>query len=338
MLQRVRIRLRVRSPSMRRIVRRLLAAIEVSRLPVAFGAVANVWLSILLVRNDPKLAESPAAALPLWQVLSAGALIAVGFLAFGAALNDFLDAKHDRAFAPERPLPAGNLRPHRAVQLAAAALCVGFLGTILFGAGAMACAIALAAVILIYDAFAKHVPALGIVLAGLATALSMSVPCIETRALLPVWLAMSQTMGLGALAYLLGEKRPKLTRGSVAIGAAGWVFWSAVLFFLAAERNNGELLPDWTDPSRLAIPAITVLLCAGFGAWKLRKLRGPAVSDKLLRYGSLWKSLVASAWLLAAGQPIESAWIAGIAISIFATVAILRETGPQLSEPVTWRS
>jgi len=46
---------------MRRIVRRLLAAVEVSRLPVAFGAVANVWLAILLVRNDAELADSAAS-------------------------------------------------------------------------------------------------------------------------------------------------------------------------------------------------------------------------------------------------------------------------------------
>jgi 4-hydroxybenzoate polyprenyltransferase len=323
---------------MRRIVRRVLAAVEVSRLPVAFGAVANVWLAILLVRHDAELADAATSTLPLWEALTAGALVAVGFLAFGAALNDFLDAKHDRAFAPERPLPAGNLRPHRAAQLAAVALCVGFLGTVPFGSAAMICAIALAAAILVYDAFAKHVPALGIVLAGLATALSMSVPCIETRALLPIWLAMSQTMGLGALAYVLGEKRPKLTRGSIAIGAAGWVFWTTVLFALATERNQGALLPQWPDARLLAAPAITVLLCAAFGAWKLRRLRGPAVSDKLLRYGSLWKSLVAAAWLLAAGLPFEAAWIAGIATAIFVTVAILRETGPQLSEPVSWRS
>ncbi|MEI7876826.1 MAG: hypothetical protein WCI96_02775, partial [Planctomycetota bacterium] len=90
---------------MRRIVRKTLAAIEISRLSVAFGAVANVWLMILLARADPRLAELSVATQPLARALGAGALVAIGFLAFGAALNDFLDAKHDRAFAPDRPLP-----------------------------------------------------------------------------------------------------------------------------------------------------------------------------------------------------------------------------------------
>ena len=139
---------------MRRIVRKTLAAIEISRLSVAFGAVANVWLMILLARADPRLAELPVATQPLGLALGAGALVAIGFLAFGAALNDFLDAKHDRAFAPDRPLPAGNLQPRRAVQLAIGSLCAGMLGAIGFGTPAMLAALALVVAILIYDAFA----------------------------------------------------------------------------------------------------------------------------------------------------------------------------------------
>jgi 4-hydroxybenzoate polyprenyltransferase len=324
--------------AMRRIVRRTIAAIELSRLPVAFGAVANVWLMILLCRADARLGELPVASQPLWRVLGAGWLVAVGFLAFGAALNDFLDAKHDRAFAPDRPLPAGNLRPRRAAQIAAISLLGGLFGSLAFGTTGAAMAMSLAAVILVYDAFAKHVPSLGIVLAGLATALSMAVPCTETTTLLPIWLAMSQTMGVGALAYVLGEKRPKLTRRSALIGATGWIFWTAVLLALELERNDGRVLATWTEGGAIAIPAATVLVGAAVGYWKLRTLRGSRAGEKILRYGSLWKSLVASAWLVAAGMHLEAAAIAAIAAVAFGTVAILREAGPQLAEPVSWRS
>ena len=323
---------------MRRIVRRTIAAVELSRLPVAFGAVANVWLMILLSRADARLAELPVATRPLPQALAAGALVAVGFLAFGAALNDFLDAKHDRAFAPERPLPAGNLRPRRAAQIAAISMLGGLFGSLAFGMAGAVSAMALAAVILVYDAFAKHVPALGIVLAGLATALCMAVPCTETTTLLPVWLAMSQTMGVGALAYVLGDKRPKLTSRSAAIGAVGWIFWTIVLVALELERNDGAVLGTWTRGGAIAVPAVTVLVGAAVGYWKLRTLRGPRASEKILRYGSLWKSLVAAAWLVAAGMFVEAAAVATIAAVAFATVAILREAGPQLAEPVSWRS
>ena len=323
---------------MRRIVRRFLAALEISRLSVAFGAVANVWLAILLARADGRMAGLPVASLPLWQALGAGTLVAVGFLAFGAALNDFLDAKHDRAFAPDRPLPAGNLHPRRAVQIAAVSLCAGVLGATAFGTTAILAAMALAAVILVYDSFAKHVPALGIVVAGFATVLSMLAPCADTPVLLPVWLAMSQTMGVGALAYVLGEKRPRLTRRSTLFGAGCWLAASAALIWLERERNGGAMFAPLATPAAIAVPAAVVVAGALVGAWKLRHARGPRANDKILRYGSLWKSLVAAAWLAAAGMHREAAWIAGIALAIFAIVAVLRELGPQLAEPVTWRS
>lgn len=323
---------------MQRVLRRILAAAEISRLSVAFGAVANVWLMILLARADPRLAELPVAVRPLWQALCAGAVVAVGFLAFGAALNDFLDAKHDRAFAPDRPLPAGSLPPRRAVQIAVLSLFAGILGALSFGNSALYAAMALAGVILVYDAFAKHVPAFGIVTAGLATACSMLVACVDANALVPIWLAMSQTMGVGALAYVLGEKRPRLTARSVAFGASAWAAASAVIVWVEAERNDGQLLSAFGDPRLLLLPAAVVVVGGIVGAWKLRHARGPRASDKILRYGSLWKSLVASAWLVAAGMPLEGAAIAGTALGIFAIVALLRELAPQLAEPVSWRS
>lgn len=344
---------------MRDVVRRFIALAEVSRLPIAFGAVANVWLMVLLARIEAAQTLSPAvdgpdaigtlsagsessaaviAALPAWLALLASAAFAVGFMSFGAALNDILDAKHDRAFAPDRPIPSGSLSTRRALHFAAIALVVGVLGAIPFGSAAIVGAMGLAAIVLAYDAFAKHIPAFGIVLAGLATAASMLALCPDTPSLLPVWLAMSQTMGVGLAAYLLADKRPKLSRRAIVLGAIGWLFWSAVLFWLAAERNAGAIVPEWFERKLLAAPVIAVISCAAFAFWKLRRVRGPRASEKLLRYGSLWKALVAAGWLVAAGLHAEAAWIGGIAIAIAAFFALLREAGPQFAAPVSWRS
>ncbi|MFM7133811.1 MAG: UbiA family prenyltransferase [Planctomycetota bacterium] len=323
---------------MQPLARRIIAALEVSRLPVAFGAIANVWIVVLLARLDPALSEAPAATLPEPVALVAAMLVAVGFLVFGAALNDFLDAKHDRAFAPDRPLPSGALSSRRAMQIAVGALCLGLAGAAAFGFVSVALGVALTAIVLVYDAFAKHVPALGIVLAGLATAASMLAPAPETSMTVPIWLAMSQTMGVGALAYVLAEKRPKLTRRAVVAGACGWAFWSAAILGFGWWRNGGAMLPPWFAPADLVAPLATAVVCAAFMAWKVRGARGPRASDKLLRYGSLWKGLVAAAWIGAAGLHAEAAWIGGASIAIFLVFAFLREAGPQLAEPVTWRS
>jgi 4-hydroxybenzoate polyprenyltransferase len=332
---------------------RILAAVEVARLPIAFGVVANVWLMVLLARVEASAAAGSGgevqggsaqlvAGLPLWLALGASMAFAVGFMAFGAALNDALDAKRDRAFAPERPIPSGSIAARRAFHIAFAALVVGVLGALPFGIAALAGALVLAAIVLGYDAFAKHIPAFGIVLAGLATAVSMLALTADSPSLVPVWLAMSQTMGVGVLAYLLGEKRPKMSRRAVALGAAGWVFWSAALFALALERNGGldggTLLPAFFEPRLLVLPALAVVVCALFGLWKLRGVRGPRAAEKLLHYGSLWKAIVAAGWLAAAGLATEAAAIAGIAIAITAVLSIARELAPQASAPASWRS
>ncbi|MFM7260603.1 MAG: UbiA family prenyltransferase [bacterium] len=322
---------------MQGIARKTIAALELSRLPLALGTVSSVWVMVFVARADPALAAVPAARLPLWMSLPTATVFAAGFLAFGAALNDFLDAKHDRAFAPDRPIPSGAVRPRRAMQFAAVALLAGIAGALPFGEGALLVALSLATIILVYDAFAKHVPALGFVLVGLATAVSMLVPTPETSLTLPIWLAMSQTMGVGALAYIVGEKRPRLTLRAVLLGACGWLFWSATILGLGVLRADGGALPAWFEPSRLIAPIGVAVVGALLLLRRLAAPRSPSQGERLLRAGSLWKSLVAAGWLSALGAPIAGASLAVAALAIFAAFALLREAGPQVADPATWR-
>lgn len=319
------------------LARKIIAALELSRLPLALGTVSSAWIMVFVARADPALVEIPAARLPLAVALAAATVFAAGFLAFGAALNDFLDAKHDRAFAPDRPIPSGSVRPRRAIQFAALSLLVGIGGALPFGEGALLAALALAAIILVYDAFAKHVPALGFVLVGLATAVSMLVPAHATSLTLPIWLAMSQTMGVGALAYVAGEKRPRLTRRAVLLGACGWLFWSGAILAVGALRSEGDALPAWFAPHRLLVPAGVAVLGAMLLARRFAGARGPAHGEAILRAGSLWKSLVAAAWIVALGDTIAGAIVAAGALAIFGAFALLREAGPQVADPATWR-
>jgi hypothetical protein len=162
--------------------------------------------------------------------------------------------------------------------------------------------------------------------------------CPDSPSLVPVWLAMSQTMGVGLAAYILADKRPKLSVRAVALGAAGWSFWSAALVWLAIGRNGGALVPEWYDHSLLLAPAAAVVACALFAIWKLRRVRGPQANEKLLRYGSLWKALVAASWLVVVDRFADAALVAGVAVGLTVVFALLREIGPQLAAPVGWRS
>jgi hypothetical protein len=165
----------------------------------------------------------------------------------------------------------------------------------------------------------------------------MLVPAPGTALTLPIWLAMSQTMGVGALAYVVGEKRPRLTRRAILLGAWGWLFWTTAILALGVLRSDGELLPAWFAPSRLVVPFGVAVVGA---LLLLRKLAGPrtaARGEQILRTGSLWKSLVAAGWIYALGEPTAAFAIAGLATAIFLVFALLREAGPQVAEPATWR-
>ena len=72
-----------------RLVRRFIATLELSRLPIAFGAVANVWVMVFIARADPALTDTEVARMPLTYALCSAALLALGFMTFGAALNDW---------------------------------------------------------------------------------------------------------------------------------------------------------------------------------------------------------------------------------------------------------
>ena len=153
----------------------------------------------------------------------------------------------------------------------------------------------------------------------------------------------------GAVAFGVWEPASYAMMGGDAGGyAKGLVLLGTFVAVLVVLR----LFTDRFIPMNLTLPRAADLVLGGaFGAWKLGvwkllstrsgkagDLRGPRAGERVLRYGSLWKSLVAAAWLLAAGMPVAAAWIGGIAVAIFVLVALVREAGPQLAEPAGWRS
>ncbi|MCZ6493698.1 MAG: hypothetical protein O6933_06420, partial [Planctomycetota bacterium] len=87
---------------------KLITAIRLTRLTMAFGAVSDVWFVILLsgAQGSEVLAVGDAPR-HLAAALLAGAVVAIGLFAYGASLNDVLDVRHDSTFSPHRPIPAG---------------------------------------------------------------------------------------------------------------------------------------------------------------------------------------------------------------------------------------
>src|SRR5262245_39454319 len=146
-----------------RLILRIITAIQLTRLTMAFGAVADVWFVILITRSHGEYNYLPVYGMNLSWALLAGATVAIGLFAYGASLNDVLDARHDETFSPERPIPAGRIRLGQAIVVTVGALIVAMLGGIQMGIGAAAMTLMTATGILFYNAAGKFIPAIGLI-------------------------------------------------------------------------------------------------------------------------------------------------------------------------------
>ena len=100
---------------MRGWILRIITAIQLTRLTMGFGAVSDIWFVILLTRGRAEYVYVDVYDMELLPALVAGAIVAIGLFAYGASLNDVLDARHDSAFSPDRPIPAGRIKLGQAV-------------------------------------------------------------------------------------------------------------------------------------------------------------------------------------------------------------------------------
>jgi len=243
---------------------RLATAIQLTRLTVAFGAVADIWFVVLLVRagmaggapaaagvagrsgaEDPPpgpvgidaagpVPAAPAmdavlpevAAMPLPAALLAGAIIAVGLFAYGASLNDVLDVRHDATFSPSRPIPAGRIGHAQAMVVTVGSLIVAVLGAAWIGTWSVCITLLTAAALLFYNATGKYIPAVGVVTMGLVHAAHMYIPAETLAFTWPVWLVMTHAVGIAAAVHVLEGKRPRFDRRGVTLAIAGCLFLS----------------------------------------------------------------------------------------------------------------
>src|SRR5438046_709134 len=103
---------------------RLLALLQLTRAALAFTAIADAWTVFLLsVEEDHQQMGLKIATMIVIAVVS------FGLYAFGMALNDLLDARRDRIFAPRRPIPSGRIQPRSALIISLLLLMAAFLAS-----------------------------------------------------------------------------------------------------------------------------------------------------------------------------------------------------------------
>lgn len=317
--------------------RQVMEALKLTRFSVAIGAIADIWLVLLITKHDSAYVGTSVYLLPWWSALLASAVVAVGICAFAASLNDTIDARHDATFHPNKPIPSGWIPIAQAVVLLVCSLLIALLAASFLGAWPVRIGLLTAAAILFYNVVGKHVPAIGICTIGLIYASSMLIANVELIFTLPVWLIMTHAMVCAMAMYRLEDKRPKISaRGWVGI-FLGWLFWSLVLFSAPLARN-GSLLPDGMDVAQLLWPLAAV---AGFALtvrWKLTRAKtGILAAEKIRRYGALWECMYASAWLMALQLYWPAFWMCIFAVVSAVVVMVVKEATGATGRPISWR-
>lgn len=303
---------------------------------MAFGAVADVWLVILLSRalsssDDP----IPIVSMPLLSALALGAVVAVGLFAYGASLNDVLDARHDSAFSPERPIPAGRIRAGQAIVVTVGALLIAILAAQAMGLLALQMTLLTAVGILFYNAAGKFIPAAGMISIGLIHAVHMYIPNAELGFTWPAWLVMTHAMAIAYSSHLLEGKRPRITRHATAAMLGSWMLWSGVIIGLGFWR--GGAWPERASAVNVLWPTLAVAGFVAMARWKTAGMNGVTAAEKLRRYGAMWQALYGSAWLLMLDLKTQAIWVGAFALLGFCGMTILKEIAGQAARQDEFR-
>lgn len=301
----------------------LVACLQLTRIGLALTAVSNIWLVALLSRALPAghPAAGPAHDLPLWRYLLLTGGAAVGMYVFGMTLNDVMDLRRDRLFAPDKPLPSRRVRPAAATALAIGALLLAIAASLPLGNRSAALCIITAGLVLFYNGPAKRLSGLGVLTLGLIRVGNMLVANPAFPFAWPIWLTMTHIVGLSALCHRLEGKRPTLTGGHVWLVTLGWAFFSLVtLEWLSrsgtAEARIGRM---WVGPTALALAFVAV------AAWTCLRLRTPQRAGMtLMKQGLIWLIAYDAAWLAGAGLWKESLLVASLLPATWLLIGALR--------------
>ena len=237
-------------------MRRILAVLQIMRVALALTAVADVWTLMLL-----KLPGQSALQDPVTQLILAG-LASFFLYSFGMTLNDLLDARRDRLFAPWRPIPRGSLSIPGAIVLSLVLMLMGLFSAALLSwfeptsfPIALMLAMAICLLIVFYNATGKYLGYVGFIAMGLIR----GVNCLMGRPsadffILSLFLFTHIAIA-SAISYRLESKRPRLRLSGIWKLLVGVGLIDALATALMLWRGNvtRAMLIDTAGPAVVAL-------------------------------------------------------------------------------------
>ncbi|MEM9066166.1 MAG: UbiA family prenyltransferase [Planctomycetota bacterium] len=319
--------------------------VRLTRLTTGAAAIGNAWFIVLW--TDGMDAEGPTGPTanehPLWLRLTLAAICSAGLFAYGAGLNDVLDAKRDRALHPARPIAGGGIGLEAALALMSVSLVIAVLAALPLGTAPVVLAMVVALGMLAFNAGARFVPAIGLVMLGLIYAVHMLVFNPELRFLWPTWVVMTSATAVGLTTHMVGRRVPRISgRAAVALGF-GWGAASIGLWSLSSARNgdtttSAGLWVDWVPHMAWLPPTIVIAIFTVYTALKLRREQRQGQSaERLWRYGNLFHPFHAAAWLFGAGLYKGAAILFTLAIVTLGCATALREALGLIEHPPAFR-
>jgi len=130
---------------------KMLALLQLMRLPNLFTAMADVLAGYLLVAGMQVYLPTL-----LWLLLATSAIYAGG-----CVLNDLCDREIDQRERPQRPIPSGRVSPREAAILTCLLFTVGLTAAACAGRLAFAIALGLIVLVIAYDWQTKDIPFVG---------------------------------------------------------------------------------------------------------------------------------------------------------------------------------
>jgi len=210
---------------------------------------ANVATALADVLAGYAIAGFGHRRMLLWLLVSTACLYAGGVV-----LNDFFDRALDRVERPERPIPSGQVSAAAAGSLGAVLLLAGIAAAFMANpvAGVVGCAIA--ALVVLYDAWGKHRALFGPVNMGSCRALNL----LLGVAAVPAALSAAWPIALLPLIYITAVtavSRGEVLGGTREVAAFALISLSLVL---SALVGLGAVAASWVGVLLTAALALRV--------------------------------------------------------------------------------
>ena len=265
-----------------------------------------------------------------------GAILVAGGLALhGMALNDLLDMRRDETLSPSR-VRSWRGGPAHGALLATSALVLAMLGAGLLGGQAVLVVVALAAGLLFYNAVARFIPAIGVLVLGLLVAGVAVLPGWPPPAPWLPWSLFTIAVAIGLMVHLLAGKRPQPSSRALVGLAVEWIVVSALLLTVPVTASLADAgdVQSWGLLWPGAAAVLLVLMLCG-RLWKVRS--GPRAADSMLRMTGLWSGVFAASWCQSAGATGWAIGLLGATVLAALSIIGLRELLSGDSDVVGWR-